>query len=463
MSGELPMGWTMTRLYEIAVLNPRHPRDLDGKLTVTFVPMPAVSETSPLLETSQERALDTVRTGYTQFADGDVLFAKITPCMENGKGAVATGLRNGLGCGTTELHVIRPHGGIDPHYLFRFLAQRSVRRVAEENFTGSAGQARVPLSFIEELEIPLAPLGEQRRMVAKLETLLGKVDACQRRLAKIPRLLKRFRQSVLAAACSGRFTADWREQRTTDGTDDTDKNPSVKSVKSVVKKSANSAAPREENGSRGDTEDAEELPEGWVPSRIGEAIESLKYGTAQKCGYEKRGVPVLRIPNVADGTIDHSDLKFAELPAKELEQLRLRPGDILMIRSNGSVSLVGKCALVQEHDRGFAYAGYLIRIRPHQNIVVPHFLNLVLSSYDIRLQIELEARSTSGVNNINSEEVRALRFSIPPLAEQHEIVRRVAQFFTLADQLEARTAKAQAYVDKLTPSLLAKAFRGELV
>ncbi len=91
-----------------------------------ILPMPCVSESSPDFDRSNERPLAEVRKGYTHFADGDVLFAKITPCMENGKGAVATGLKNGLGCGTTELHVIRPRGGIDPHYVYRFLQQESV-------------------------------------------------------------------------------------------------------------------------------------------------------------------------------------------------------------------------------------------------------------------------------------------------------------------------------------------------
>jgi type I restriction enzyme S subunit len=130
MSDALPAGWTSASLDETASLNLRHARDLDGKLAVTFVPMPAVSESSPHLDTSQERALEAVRTGYTHFADGDVLFAKTTPCMENGTGAVATGLRNGFGCGTTELHVIRSLGEIDQRYVYRFLAQRSVRRTA---------------------------------------------------------------------------------------------------------------------------------------------------------------------------------------------------------------------------------------------------------------------------------------------------------------------------------------------
>ncbi|OGT74746.1 MAG: hypothetical protein A2W76_11195 [Gammaproteobacteria bacterium RIFCSPLOWO2_12_47_11] len=161
--------------------------------------------------------------------------------------------------------------------------------------------------------------------------------------------------------------------------------------------------------------------------------------------------------------IDHTDLKYAMLTALEYEKLQLISGDILVIRSNGSVSLVGKCALVKEAESGFAYAGYLIRLRPNYTLIEPEFLNLVLGNYDIRLQIELEARSTSGVNNINSEEVRALRFSLPPLAEQQEIVRRVEELFKLADQLEVRYEKAKAYTDKLTSSILAKAFRGELV
>ena len=196
---------------------------------------------------------------------------------------------------------------------------------------------------------------------------------------------------------------------------------------------------------------------------VADVVESLKYGTATKCGYERRGAPVLRIPNVVSGRVDHTDLKFAELPTKELNQLRLIPGDLLLIRSNGSVSLVGRSAVVRETEKDFAYAGYLIRLRPNRTKIDSDFLNLTLTSFDVRLQIELEARSTSGVNNINSEEVRALRFDLPPLSEQKEVVRRVEELFALADQIEARYAKAKAYIDKLTQSILVKAFRGELV
>jgi type I restriction enzyme S subunit len=118
---------------------------------------------------------------------------------------------------------------------------------------------------------------------------------------------------------------------------------------------------------------------------------------------------------------------------------------------------------VRKEDEGFAYAGYLIRIRSRRTILDPGFLNLVLSSQDVRVQIELEARSTSGVNNINSEEVRALEFVLPPIDEQKEILHRVEAMFVLADRLQARYERARAHVGKVTQSVLAKAFRGELV
>src|SRR5205823_7854142 len=154
----LPQGWASASLSEIADINLRHPRDLDDGLMVSFASMPALSESGPEFRELRERPLREVRKGFTHFADGDVLFAKITPCMENGKAAVATGLGNGLGCGTTELHVFRPLGGIDPFFIYHFIHQPSFRRAAEANFTGSAGQLRVPVAFVENAEVPIPPL-----------------------------------------------------------------------------------------------------------------------------------------------------------------------------------------------------------------------------------------------------------------------------------------------------------------
>jgi type I restriction enzyme S subunit len=173
---------------------------------------------------------------------------------------------------------------------------------------------------------------------------------------------------------------------------------------------------------------------------------------------------VLRIPNIADnGRLNGANLKFALFDKKERKNLELQKGDILIIRSNGSVDLVGKAAVVDSSFEGYLYAGYLIRLRPDKTKIIPQYLLIFLSSPKTRDYIELIARSTAGVNNINSEEIQAIAVQTPSLAEQQEIIRRVEKLFAYADRLEARYRQARAEVDRLAPALLAKAFRGELV
>ncbi len=435
-NGELPEGWAETQLANLCHLNPPKPTatEVPPDARVTFVPMPAVSADARAVAHPQIRSFSEVRKGFTSFRDNDVILAKITPCFENGKAAVCRGLLNGIGFGSTEFHVLRSTGAVLPEYIYHFTRQDSFLRDGEANMTGSVGQKRVPANWLASVAIPLPPLAEQRRIVAKVEELLGRMNGARERLAKVPTLLKRFRQSILAAACSGQLTTEWRDQR--------------EDLPSPIGEPAG---------------DSDGLPASWEQATVGHVIESLKYGTSKKCGYARKGVPVLRIPNIGDGIVTQDDMKYADLEPAEVDQLRLRTGDLLMIRSNGSVSLLGKTALVSTAETDFAYAGYLIRLRPDPRKVFPAFLNAALSSFGVRLQIELPARSTSGVNNINSDEVRALRISLPALPEQREIVRRVDALFTLADKIEARVKSATARAEKITQAILAKAFRGELM
>jgi len=267
------------------------------------------------------------------------------------------------------------------------------------------------------ITISVAPLSEQKRIADKLDSLLSWVDSCQAHLDRIPQILKRFRQSVLAAATSGRLT-----------------------------------------------EKRKDFHGEWRTCPLGEVITEIRYGTAKKSTYEiKNGTPVLRIPNVVNGRIDATDLKFTYFDKREIGTLSLKADDLLLIRSNGSVELVGRVAIVGPEFEGYMYAGYLIRLRFDTTKVNPRYISLYLSSPAIRNYIELTSRSTSGVNNINSEEVKAIPLELPLLDEQHEIVRRVEVLFAFADRLEARWQSAQVRVTQLTPSLLAKAFRGELV
>ena len=162
----------------------------------------------------------------------------------------------------------------------------------------------------------------------------------------------------------------------------------------------------------------------------------LRYGTSKKCDYASTGVAVLRIPNIADhGRIDLRDLKSAEFDDKELAKLSLQEGDLLVIRSNGSLDLVGKTSVVTKAEAGLLFAGYLMRLRVDTAVAEPAFVQLSLSGSAQRRHIEQTAKSTSGVNNLNAEELRALRLWLPELAEQREIVSRVAALFLICSML----------------------------
>ena len=164
MFGELgkdQKGWGLTTLGECCELNPKRPRNIDDELKVSFVPMPAISEDGKI-DCSNIKTYKEVRKGFTYFAENDVLFAKITPCMENGKGAVAKGLSGGIGSGSTEFHVLRPiEGKSNPYWLYIITMFKSFRVGARKVMTGTGGQLRVPVGYLRDFPISLPPISLQ--------------------------------------------------------------------------------------------------------------------------------------------------------------------------------------------------------------------------------------------------------------------------------------------------------------
>ena len=159
----------LVALGEVCKINPRLSRHPSLSETCSFVPMDCIDEAAGRITRKHVRHIADVQKGYTPFQNDDVLFAKITPCMENGKSAIATNLLNGVGYGSTEFHVIRAGARIAPRWVFYYLRQQHTRKQAEQRMTGSAGQKRVPTLFLEELLIPLPPLPEQQRIAALLD------------------------------------------------------------------------------------------------------------------------------------------------------------------------------------------------------------------------------------------------------------------------------------------------------
>ncbi|WP_153163722.1 restriction endonuclease subunit S [Zoogloea sp. 1C4] len=167
--------WPRKPLGDICTINPRLPKvhELTDEQLVSFIPMAAIDETAGSIANQQSRPFREVRKGYTSFREGDVLFAKITPCMENGKAAIAKDLIGGCGFGSTEFHVLRPGSEVMAEWLFYFIRQPEFRAQAKLNFSGTAGQQRVPTTFMSAAAIPLPPLPEQRRIVDILSRAEG--------------------------------------------------------------------------------------------------------------------------------------------------------------------------------------------------------------------------------------------------------------------------------------------------
>ena len=204
--GEIPAHWEIKRLKFAVTLNPApiETRNLDDAIEVSFVPMETVGEYGGL-ELSTTKPLKDVYNGYTYFREGDVLIAKITPCFENGKGAVASGLVNKIAFGTTELHILRVKETLDRYFLFYLTMGDAFRRLGEAEMYGTAGQKRVPESFVLNLVHPLPPLPEQRAIVDFLDCETARIDTLVARIEEAIDRLKELRQALISAAVTGKI------------------------------------------------------------------------------------------------------------------------------------------------------------------------------------------------------------------------------------------------------------------
>jgi type I restriction enzyme S subunit len=372
--------------------------------------MPAVNQYEGCIESAEIRPLGSVRKGFTYFADGDVIFAKITPCMQNGKAAIATNLENGLGFGSTEFHVLRPDTAkITPEWIWHFVRQGSYRREARHHFQGAVGQQRVPASFLEGTIIPLPPLREQRRIVARIKECLDRVEE-----------IETLRSESLKESAA--------------------------TLPSLLSEAFDKLASEHE------------------AVEIGDVSLETRYGTSRKCTTQSSGTPILRIPNVIDGSINFENLKHCPLEKLELQRVALRKGDLLFVRTNGSRELVGRCAIFEQEsdDQTFGFASYLIRVRLDSTKMLPHFLAFFLNSTHGRIELNKRRRTSAGQFNINSENLRSIKLPLPPLHVQKRLVETFREYSLGIAKLAREMEESNLDEEHLRDSILRKAFAGEL-
>jgi len=202
----IPDSWKWPPFKTIADINPKLPYDLDDEVDVTFIPMKAVEKETGKIDFTESRKYGEVKKGYTKFIDNDIIFAKITPCMENGKIAITRGLSNRVGVGSTEFHVIRMKDeSLLNQFYYYFLLQKWFRSLAEQHFTGTVGHRRVPTDFMKDVLVPLPPFGEQVRIVEIIEECFSFINQTEINIENSFKKIIRLKQSILKKAFEGRL------------------------------------------------------------------------------------------------------------------------------------------------------------------------------------------------------------------------------------------------------------------
>tara|TARA_B100001123_G_C14961377_1_gene887825 strand:+ start:84 stop:797 length:714 start_codon:yes stop_codon:yes gene_type:complete len=196
---EIPEEWEVNELGKIANVNPLRPKNMkwDEDIPTSFIPMSSINEDLGIIETIEKRKYSEISKGYTYIQENDVIFAKITPCMENGKCTIATNLLNEFAFGSTEFHVIRDSERINNNFIYQIFRQEKIRRKAKNSFTGTAGQQRVPPLFIEKLFVFLPPIPEQKAIAEILSNVDEKIQKEELHKSSLEKLKKGLMQQLL--------------------------------------------------------------------------------------------------------------------------------------------------------------------------------------------------------------------------------------------------------------------------
>lgn len=400
---KLPSGWTEVKFEDVVELNPPKFTEIGLDEDVTFVPMAAISEVSGTIVSGISRPLREVNKGFTHFKENDVLFAKITPSMENGKSAIASGLANQTGVGSTEFHVFRSHGAVLPAYLWRFVRQKAFRENAQQVMTGAVGQQRVPISYLKSHALPLPPLAEQERITAKLSELMARTARARLNLQKLPELIKQYKKGILEAA----FQNVEGETAT------------ILDLSEFVT-----------SGSRG-----------WA-----------RY-------YSDAGPLFLRVGNTARSSIklDLSDRQFVKPPpGVEGARTQVKSGDVLVTITAD----LGRIAVVPP-GLGDAYVNQHIALVRLKEPDLTSYIAWFLVSPQGQLRLHANTRGTTRAG-LGLKDIKSLSITLPDSQKRSEIVRRVENAFSWLDRaLESQNVAARQ-LERLDDTLLSKAFKGEL-
>ena len=425
---DIPDSWEWCRIRDIFIINPKvSGNDEDD---VAFIPMEKIVACYGSKYTYDIRKWKDVKSSFTSFADGDVAFAKITPCFQNRKSMILQNLPNGIGAGTTELKVLRQYSEtIDRKYLLYFLA--SSYFVEEASFKGTANQQRIVVGYLENKLFPLPPLAEQHRIVAKIEELLPKVEEygkAQEALDKLnEELPEQLKKSILQEAIEGRLVPQDPNDEPASVLLDIIRKEKAKLVKEgKLKKKDLVEIPIAED------EKPFEIPESWEWHRIGFLASLYTGNSISKDVKESKYINVkgrwyIGTKDVNfDNTINYDNGVY--IPEKEEQQFKIAPsGSILMCIEGGSAGR--KIGII---DRDVCFGNKLCCFLSYG--IFNMFIYYYLQSSNFKEIFNDNKKGIIGGVSINM--MSPLLIPVPPLAEQHRIVEKIEQLMKEIDKLK---------------------------
>jgi type I restriction enzyme S subunit len=420
--------WRTCRLGEIVEINPRRPSTLSAlapETPVSFVPMAAVSEKDGAITKAECRPISAVSKGFTYFAEGDVIFAKITPCMQNGKSAIARGLSSGLGFGSTEFHVLRPSPAVTADWVHYLVRQKSFRTAAAMNFRGSAGQQRVPADFLETYLVPVPPIEEQHKVTLRISECLTRVAEVSEILVGLRDHPTHIRGASILELIGLDALRNWRD------------------AYSHI----------------GDFE--------WVS--LEEICSLIARGKHSRQGDSETFL--IKTRHVwPDGVREHADCRLAESEAGRLkEELVVRQFDVLLACSARG-SLGRTCYIATVPERRATVDTHVAILRANPKRVLSRFLFEFLNSpVGFYLLVSAEAGGRWHEEKIgfryaelNLQDLKEIRVPLPTFDRQLEIITKLSELDDLMEPMVADFFKLPALCEASREAVLRQAFAGEL-
>jgi type I restriction enzyme, S subunit len=388
-------------------------------------------------DSAPARSLSKEKLEKFQVQPGDILVVKSSGSANQ----VVSGRVAVFDCATKQRYVasnfllrLRPKPSLDPHYLAFVLGSPPIRE-AVADLVKTMTYPNLSFRIYREIEVPAIPLKDQHLVAAFFDALLNK-----KRLPELPDYLSDQRRIV---ARIEELAAKINEARTL-------REQSVVETESLYNSKLRSAY--------------NELAAHYGTSGLDQLLVGAGYGSSEKCDLERAegAIPVLRIPNVASERITLNNLKYARLSQHDQERLLLEEGDILVVRTNGSLDLVGRSAVVEEMPEPMAFASYMIRLRFDQGRMLPGYTQRMLRHLRTAGEMVDFARTTAGQYNVSLGRLQSAKIPVPPIPEQRRVVEELDALQEQVDALKKLQSETATELDALLPSVLDKAFRGNL-